>query len=381
MKASRSLLLSCLLAVAVVQASEKTARQLSISLPGSDDATTTATSAKPTSTSSSTKEETSTSETKPTTTSTATATSATSTSTTDKPSNADTTSKPENTSSTIKTTQAPVTTEEVTTNSVGDAVTITRTHTPTAAADPSSSSSSSDDSSSGSNSNKDDKGLGTGSIVGIAVAGGIALIGVLAFVYWKFTRKRFNDFDDTEAIKWPELNAHGGPGGNTGAVPLPTHNTGRAGFDTSSEVSLSRTPSQTGTNYSTPDLGMNDPYAVPPLPHLNPGQPMPYRDDPNASGAFYDPYRGPVPQTIHDKQGIPGAGWQQPGDAYPMTQMGRASPGPTAALGMYDAGRMSPAPMAGRASPGPQAAYGMGVPQYGRASPGPGAAYDPYGAR
>ncbi len=130
---------------------------------------------------------------------------------------------------------------------------------------------------------------------------------------------------------------------------------------------------------------------MPPLPHLNPGQPLPYHDDPNAAGAYYDPYRGPIPNTFEQ-----GAG----GEIYPMTQMGRASPGPGAALAYPAdtgraspslAGRASPGPQAaygGRTSPGPQAAYGMGMgritspgPQmaYGRSSPGPQAAYDAYG--
>lgn len=184
-----------------------------------------------------------------------------------------------------------------------------------------------------------------------------------------------------EAIKWPELNAHNGMGGDS--HPLPVHNTGRAGFDTASEVSLSRTPSQTGTNYSTPDLA-HDPYAVPPLPHLNPGQPLPYHDDPNAPHSYYDPYRGPVPQTFNDVPGgPPGSGWAPGGEAYAMSQMGRASPAPGAGLAAYDAGRASPSIPMGRASPGPQMAYDMGRrsagPQmaYGRASPGPHAAYGP----
>ena len=106
---------------------------------------------------------------------------------------------------------------------------------------------------------------------------------------------------------------------------------------------------------------------MPPLPHLNPNQP--YRDDPGAPGAYYDPYRGPIPGTID----TPGPQWG--GEVIPMTQMsaaGRMSPGPNAAYGAepayeYDAGRQSP--YAGRTSPGPQASYG------GRTSPGPQAAY------
>lgn len=177
-----------------------------------------------------------------------------------------------------------------------------------------------------------------------------------------------------EAIKWPDLNTHGA--GAADSHPLPVKNTGRSGFDTGSEGSLSRVPSN---NYSTPDFGASgvapDPYAVPPLPHLNPNQP--YHDDPAAMAAYYDPYRGPVPGTLEH-----GQDWATGTEAIPMTQMGgsgRMSPGPQAAYGvgaggepMYDTGRQSPGPQmayGGRSSPGPQAAYG------GRMSPGPHAAY------
>lgn len=40
-------------------------------------------------------------------------------------------------------------------------------------------------------------GLSTGSIVGLSVAGGIALLGIVAFFVWKFTRKRWSaTYDD-----------------------------------------------------------------------------------------------------------------------------------------------------------------------------------------
>lgn len=123
---------------------------------------------------------------------------------------------------------------------------------------------------------------------------------------------------------------------------------------------------------------------MPPLPHLNPNQP--YRDDPGAiGGAYYDPYRGPIPGTIEQ-----GTGQEWGGEAIPMTQMnpgGRMSPGPNVAYsGEHVAGRLSPGSQVpyGRASPGPQAAYP------GRTSPGPQTAYtssvpatgyDGYGAR
>jgi len=165
-----------------------------------------------------------------------------------------------------------------------------------------------------------------------------------------------------EAIKWPELNAHSG--GTADSHPLPVHNTGRSGFDTGSEVSLSRANST--SNYSTPDIGVShDPYAVPPLPHLNPNQP--YRDDPSGSTGYYDPYRGPVPNTLEH-----GTDW--PGEAIPMTQMAGANAGRMSpAQAAYGAGRVSPGPQmayGGRSSPAHQAPYAPG-----RMSPGPQAAY------
>ena len=201
-----------------------------------------------------------------------------------------------------------------------------------------------------------------------------------------------------EEIKWPELNAH------DTAVPLPTNRTGGAGFDTAPDAarrsSVGYAPS-TAAN-STAEL-QPDPYAVPPLPHLDPNQP--YHDDPTSR--FYDPYRGPVPQSFEQTGGAVGAGVGavggvgQPGEAIPMTQLaGRRSPGPSAAYGVggdfaasgravspgphaaygsadFGGGRASPAPppgygadFGGRASPGPRTPYAGG-----RVSPGPQAAY------
>ncbi|KAL0953223.1 hypothetical protein HGRIS_004476 [Hohenbuehelia grisea] len=266
---------------------------------------------------------------------------------------------------------------------------------------------------------KSSPGLSIGSIVGLSVAGGVAVLGIIGFFVWKFTRKRrFDDFNDSEAIKWPELNAHSGNDQHA----LPTKNTGRAGFETS-PTDLSRAPSLTSNThgassasaYSAPysmaaasasDV-YGDPYNVPPLPHQNPNiPPMPYRDDPNAAaaGAFYDPYSGPVPHTIYDPEGPPSAtlaasGGAWGGEAIPMTQMAQRTRSPGPAM-VYDAGRGSPAPAAGRRSPGPGMAYetgraspgpagrrspgpaaAYGADPYGRRSPGPGQAYDGYGAR
>jgi hypothetical protein len=208
----------------------------------------------------------------------------------------------------------------------------------------------------------------------LSVAGGVAIMGIIGFFVWKFTRKRGGEFNDNEEIKWPELNAH------DANVPLPTHRTGGSGIDTADVRRNSVGYAASTAANSTAELNP-DPYAVPPLPHLDPNQP--YLDDPN--GRFYDPYRGPVPQTF---EGV------APGESIPMTQLaGRRSPGPGAAYGVdYVGGRTSPSPQVaygggdfggrsspapaygagfgGRASPAPQGGYGGG-----RASPGPGPAY------
>ncbi|KAG6856506.1 hypothetical protein H0H87_003699 [Tephrocybe sp. NHM501043] len=357
MKAAHSLFFICLLAIS---ASHSASAQLT---PGhSTDTATGATSTGTTTTNTATTTAgTSTTDTNTTTppassTSPTSNTQPTNTSTTPPP---NTTAPPTTPISNTNTTPPPeVTSQSTATDATGGTTVVIVTNTPSTTSESATAtpSAGADDDGAGS-------GLGTGSIVGIAVAGGVAVIALIGFIVWKFTRKRFTDFDDNEAIKWPELNAHGE---NVASHPLPVNNTGRSGFDTGSEASLSRVPST--SNYSTPDVsGAHDPYAVPPLPHMNPNQP--YRDDPTAASGYYDPYRGPVPGTLEH-----GAGEDWAGEVIPMTQMaGRSSPGPQAAYGVggYDAGRQSPAPYgAGRAgSPGPQAAYG------GRASPGPQAAY------
>lgn len=153
-----------------------------------------------------------------------------------------------------------------------------------------------------------------------------------------------------EAIKWPELNTHGGE--SISGHALPTNSTGRSGFGDDND-DLTRVPSAGHSGYansvattSTPDLypgGGHDPYAVPPLPHLNPNQP--YHDEPAYGGQneFYDPYRGPVPDSMSIDGGHPGAVAQgYGGEAIPMTQMARTrSPGPQMS---YDMGRASPQP-------------------------------------
>ena len=109
------------------------------------------------------------------------------------------------------------------------------------------------------------------------------------------------------------------------------------------------------------DLNYNDPYAVPPLPHMNPNQP--YRDDPSSQGAFYDPYRGPVPHSLHDPPGADG-NENIPLNTYSPSPSGRYTPQP---YNQYEVTSEA----SGRRSPGPALAYG------GRQSPGPSYAYGP----
>ncbi|CAA7268175.1 unnamed protein product [Cyclocybe aegerita] len=325
---------------------------------------------------------------------TATTTSETSTSTTTTETSQTTTSTTLSETETSTTTPPPPTTttpppqtDLQTTPSLSQSVTVIDGVQTTVTVTGSATVTSSSETATATNANNEDEdgGISTGSIIGMSVAGGVAVIGIIAFFVWKFTRKRFADFDDNEAIKWPDLNSHSGAGDSH---PLPVKSTGRSGFDTGSDGSLSRVPSN---NYSTADVSSSavDPYAVPPLPHMNPNQP--YRDDPTAVGGYYDPYRGPVPGTIEHG----GPEWVG-GEAIPMNQMGgRMSPGPHVAYGaepVYDAGRQSPGPQmayGGRSSPGPQAAYGGRMSPgphaaYGRAvspAPPPAAGYDAYGGR
>lgn len=149
-----------------------------------------------------------------------------------------------------------------------------------------------------------------------------------------------------EAIKWPELNTHAG----NEQFAQPTNSTGRSGFgedDGTQSNRMSAYASSLATS-STPEFyqggGGPDPYAVPPLPHMNPNGG--YHDDPNFlpqdPNQFYDPYRGPVPDSVAFDGA---AGLQAPqagygGEAIPMTQMARGR-----SMAYSDTGRSSPAPV------------------------------------
>ncbi|KZV64853.1 hypothetical protein PENSPDRAFT_639051 [Peniophora sp. CONT] len=271
---------------------------------------------------------------------------------------------PSNTQQSVTATPTP--SSFTTVNSAGQTVIQVISDTPTASA----SSASSTSSSAASNSNKDDDdGVSTSTIVGLSVAGGVAVLGIVAFFIWKFTRKRFHDLDDNEAIKWPELNAHDGTAGasanrgfdDDGASIRP----GGLGMNNNYASSVAAT--------STTELypAGADPYAVPPLPQFNPSQP--YRDDPNT---LYDPYGGPAmaPPSAESIPMTQLAGRRSPAPfaGYDQGMGGRGSPAPSGYAPQFvgEPGRvLSPAPMQGgygeRArSPGPNMAMG-------RASPAP----------
>jgi len=207
--------------------------------------------------------------------------------------------------------------------------------------------------------------------------------------------------------KWPELNTHS----ESLNYALPANRAGAGesgggvgtGLESASEFDLPGKPSgYAASQYSNATAAEStanlyaaggDPYAVPPLPHMNPN--TPYHDEPNSYGAqggvYYDPYRGPVPQTFNDTASVDshGHGAYPGGEAIPMSNLapggaigaGRRSPGPQTAYGALRGPSPQPA-MAGRQSPGPSVAYsggyggpGGGPALGGRRSPGPDAAY------
>lgn len=172
-------------------------------------------------------------------------------------------------------------------------------------------------------------------------------------------------------IKWPDLNSEAhvpGVDDHAGPRSLSDHASVRGqGFQSAyGDGGL-------GASQSQVDLYAADPYAVPPLPHLNPNQP--YHDDPTA-GAYHDNFG---PPAFHESR--PSSPSIR-GEAIPMNQMNRSrSPGPQGALFTGYGGRQSPGPQdaygggMGHQSPGPQQeAHGGG---YGRRSPGPNDAYGP----
>jgi len=170
-------------------------------------------------------------------------------------------------------------------------------------------------------------------------------------------------------IKWPDLNSSNHVSGQDDHANIQNPTDGASVRDPSLRGAYG--DGGLGASQSQVDLYAADPYAVPPLPHLNPNQP--YRDDPGVP--YHDGFN---PPAFHESR--PSSPSIR-GEAIPMNQINRTkSPGPQAALPPTYAGRQSPGPQDaygggyGRQSPGPQDAYGGG---YGRRSPGPHDAYGP----
>lgn len=101
-----------------------------------------------------------------------------------------TTSTSTSTSANASTTSSPVISSPVVTSVDGAFTTVVTV------VNPSSSTSSSQPTPSAPPSSDNSSSLSTGSIIGLSVAGGVAVIGLIAFFIWKLTRKRFSDFDD-----------------------------------------------------------------------------------------------------------------------------------------------------------------------------------------
>jgi hypothetical protein len=97
-----------------------------------------------------------------------------------------------------------VTSALVTTNQGGQVITsiIVVVDTPTPSAPPSQSSASSSDNSGGGG----DSGLSTSTIIALSVAGGVAVLCVVGFFVWKFTRKRIGDYENS--CVFPLLRSH-----------------------------------------------------------------------------------------------------------------------------------------------------------------------------
>ncbi|KAJ7357873.1 hypothetical protein DFH08DRAFT_932279 [Mycena albidolilacea] len=215
--------------------------------------------------------------------------------------------------------------------------------------------------------------LGTGGIVGLAVAGGTALICLIGFVVWKLA------LADGENIKWPELNAHSDSGaGEDHALPVTQVKLFEAKFCFSTPKSaeiLSFLRPNFGNFPNHPLVQLHGasqgararlrqrrrralhlPAQHGGIPRRR-GRPVrgaaPPAQESGARGAVprrpqraagRDPYRGPVPQTFNEGvHGAPPTDWD--GEAITMIQMGRADPSPGPGVMYTGDGRTgSPAP-------------------------------------
>ena len=183
MKVSRILVPSCLLAFALCQTVIASNHPRQLVPPPSE-----STASQPANTNTGTTQTTPASST-PTTT-TAQSTNSPSTATTTTTSSQTTASSAPSTTAPSATSPPPTPSDTaLSTTADPGAVTVTQTSTATSSSDTATPTNTQD--------SNDSSGLGIGPIIGMSVAGGIAVIAIIAFFIWKFTRKRFSAFDDS----------------------------------------------------------------------------------------------------------------------------------------------------------------------------------------
>lgn len=78
--------------------------------------------------------------------------------------------------------------------------------------------------------------LPVGAIIGISVAVGVVILGLIGCAVWRMKRRTG---DEDEAIRWPELNRHGDSDAHHA---LPARATGKHGIETDALVCLQSPP-------------------------------------------------------------------------------------------------------------------------------------------
>ena len=76
---------------------------------------------------------------------------------------------------------------------------------------------------------KKSEGISQSTIIGLSVSGGVALIGLISFVIWKFTRKRFTDDDFDSEYSHPSLSSFPRPCARLLGAP-PMHRNACTGY-------------------------------------------------------------------------------------------------------------------------------------------------------
>lgn len=103
----------------------------------------------------------------------------------------------------------------------GRIVVVTQYYTPTAASVSSAAASASTSAPS-----SDGPAIPIGAIIGISVAVGVVILGLIGCAVWRMKRR---NGDEDEAIRWPELNRHGDSDAHHA---LPARATGKHGIET-----------------------------------------------------------------------------------------------------------------------------------------------------